>query len=144
MSQTAKERALREAVAQRARLRCEYCRLPELWTSLPFQLDHVIAEKHAGETNLDNLAYVCLHCNSFKGPNLSGRDTETGEIVRLFNPRRDRWRDHFQWDGSVLCALTAIGRVTIAVLRVNLSYRVSVRSSLLEEGVFIEIVEESP
>jgi hypothetical protein len=112
--------------------------LPERWTSLPFQLDHVIAEKHEGETSLDNLAYSCLDCNSFKGPNLAGRDTETEEIVRLFDPRRDRWRDHFRWDGAVLCALTAIGRVTIAVLRINLPYRVAVRSSLMEEGVFTE------
>ncbi len=136
MSPTAKEKAPRGAVAQRAGFRCEYCRLPERWTSLPFQLDHVIAEKHAGETSLDNLAYACLHCNSFKGPNLAGRDTETEEIVRLFDPRRDHWHDHFHWDGAVLCALTAIGRVTIAVLRINLPYRVAVRCSLMEEGVF--------
>jgi hypothetical protein len=49
MSPTAKKKALRDAVARRAGFRCEYCRLPEHWTSLPFQLDHVIAEKHAGE-----------------------------------------------------------------------------------------------
>lgn len=138
MSPTAREKALREAVAQRAGYRCEYCQLPESWTSLPFQLDHVIAEKHAGETTLDHLAYACLHCNSFKGPNLAGRDTKTAEIVRLFDPRRDHWREHFQWDGAVLCALTAIGQVTIAVLRINLPYRVAVRSSLMEEGVFAE------
>ncbi len=83
MSPTAKEKALREAVARRAEFRCEYCRLPERCTSLPFQLDHVTAEKHAGETSLDNLAHACLHCNSFKGPNLAGRDKETDEVVRL-------------------------------------------------------------
>ncbi len=82
--------------------------------------------------------YVCRLCNSFKGPNLAGRDKETDATVRLFDPRRDNWHDHFQWDGAVLCALTAIGRVTIAVLRINLSYRVAVRSSLMEEGVFAE------
>jgi len=138
MSPTAKEKALREAVAQRARFRCEYCGLPERWTSLPFQLDHVIAEKHAGETSLDNMAYACLHGYSFKGPNLAGRDKETDETVRLFDPRRDDWHDHFQWDGAVLCALTAIGRVTIAVLRINVPYRVAVRSSLMDERMFAE------
>lgn len=95
MSPAASDNALREAVARRAAYQCEYCRLPERWTSLPFQLDHVIAEKHEGETTLENLAYSCLHCNSFKGPNIAGRDKETDETVRLFDPRRDRWDDHF-------------------------------------------------
>ncbi len=138
MSLTAAEKAMYEAVARRAGFRCEYCHLPERWASLPFQVDHVIAEKHGGQTRLDNLAFSCLHCNSFKGPNIAGRDTATSETVRLFDPRSDRWSDHFQWDGPVLCAITAIARVTIAVLRINLPYRVTVRSSLMDEGVFAD------
>jgi hypothetical protein len=138
MSQTAADKALRDAVARRAGFRCEYCRLPHQWTSLPFQLDHVIAEKHEGETSSENSAFACLHCNSFKGPNLAGRDKDTGEIVRLFNPRLDRWDDHFCWEGAQLRALTPIGRVTIAVLRINLPDRVAVRSSLMVEGLFTE------
>lgn len=138
MSQTAKDKELRAAVARRAGFRCEYCRLPERFTSLPFQLDHVIAEKHEGETSLDNSAYACLHCNSFKGPNLAGHDKETGEIIRLFNPRVDHWDDHFFWDGARLEARSSIGRVTIAVLRINLPDRIAVRCSLMEEGVFAE------
>ncbi len=127
---------LRHPVAERSRYCCEYCQLPEQWTSLPFQLDHVIAEKHRGETSLANLAYACLHCNSFKGPNIAGRDLETGDIVRLFNPRRDNWSDHFEWDGPVLRPRTSIGRVTIDVLRINLPHRLAVRTSLIEEGLF--------
>lgn len=87
-------RTLREQVAQRAGHRCEYCQLPDHLTSLRFQLDHVIAEKHEGETALDNLAHACLYCNSFKGPNIAGRDQETNATVRLFDPRRDIWNDH--------------------------------------------------
>lgn len=132
----AHERTLREQVADRAGNRCEYCHLPERLTSLPFQLDHIIAEKHGGETSLDNLAYACLHCNTFKGPNIAGRDHETSQTVRLFDPRRDTWDDHFEWDGPVLRARTAVARVTIVVLRVNLSYRVALRESLIEEGFF--------
>jgi len=138
MTQTAKEKALREAVARRARFRCEYCHLPARWTSLPFQLDHIVAEKHEGETSLDNSAFACLHCNSSKGPNIAGRDKESDETVRLYDPRRDHWHDHFRWDGARLCALTPIGRVTIAVLRINLPDRVALRRSLMEEGVFMQ------
>ncbi|NLS94414.1 MAG: HNH endonuclease [Planctomycetaceae bacterium] len=126
---------LRRRVAERAGHCCEYCRIPQAWTSVPFQLDHVIAEKHEGETSFANLAYACLHCNSFKAPNIAGHDADTGEIVRLFNPRHDNWSDHFEWNGALVMARTAIGRVTVAVLRINLPYRVAVRASLIEEGL---------
>lgn len=132
----ANETTLRDRVASRAGHCCEYCRLPERWTSLPFQLDHIVAEKHEGETSLENLAYACLHCNSFKGPNIAGRDQESQTTVRLFNPRQDSWNDHFEWDGAALQGRTPIGRATISVLRINLGYRVALRGSLLEEGVF--------
>ena len=85
----ADEMTFRQQVAARAAYQCEYCRLSERYTSVPFQVDHVIAEKHQGKTSLENLAYACLHCNAFKGPNIAGRDPVTNEIVRLFDPRRD-------------------------------------------------------
>jgi hypothetical protein len=132
----ADEMTFRQQVAARAAYQCEYCRLSERYTSVPFQVDHVIAEKHEGKTSLENLAYACLHCNAFKGPNIAGRDPVTNEIVRLFDPRRDSWDEHFEWEGPVLKARTAIGRVTVAVLRINLPYRVAVRASHMEEGLF--------
>lgn len=128
--------SLRQQVIHRAGNRCEYCRLPAEYTSTPFQLDHVIAEKHAGKTTLENLAWSCLHCNAFKGPNIAGRLEDSGAIVPLFNPRQDAWEAHFEWDGVMLRGTTPMGRVTVEVLRINLAYRVAVRSSLVAEGVF--------
>lgn len=126
---------LREAVRQRARGRCEYCQFPESFTRVPFQVDHIIPEKHEGQTTLENLAFACFFCNTHKGPNLSGLDPQTGQLTRLFHPRQDRWQDHFRWDGGVLIGLTEIGRVTIHVLRINRADAVAVRRSLREEGV---------
>jgi len=57
-------------------------------------------------------------------------------VVRLFHPRRDRWKRHFEWDGPLLTGRTAIGRTTIEVLEVNLSHRVEIRRALMEEGEF--------
>lgn len=85
----ANSRSLRSRVAKRAGFRCEYCRLPSHLASIPFQLDHVIAEKHAGANTYRNLAWACRHCNSFKGPNLAEHDQRTSAIIRLFNPRSD-------------------------------------------------------
>jgi 5-methylcytosine-specific restriction endonuclease McrA len=82
-------RELVELVRRRAGLRCEYCHFPEPYSGLNFQIDHVIAEKHGGPTAIENLALSCIYCNSYKGPNLSGFDSATGDIVPLFNPRQD-------------------------------------------------------
>lgn len=132
----ADEMTFRQEVAARAAYQCEYCRLSERYTSLPFQVDHVIAAKHEGKTSLENSAYACLHWNAFKGPNIAGKDPVADQIVRLFDPRRDSWEDHFHWEGPVLKARTGIGRATVAVLRINLPYRVAVRASQVEEGLF--------
>ena len=36
--------------------RCGYCRMPAAYDPLPFQLDHIIAQQHGGETVLENTA----------------------------------------------------------------------------------------
>jgi len=62
------DRALEEQIWDRARSRCEYCLLPARYTEAPFQIDHIIARKHGGETVAANLALSCYFCNSYKGP----------------------------------------------------------------------------
>jgi len=123
-------------VRQRAQDRCEYCRLPASIYPLPFHVDHIKARQHGGLTILENLAFACLHCNRHKGPNLAGADPNTGELIRLFNPRMDRWTEHFEWIGSVLAGRTAIGRVTVQVLAINDPDIVAVREALSEEQAF--------
>jgi len=123
---------LRQFVRGRAAGCCEYCHFPESLSFLPFQVDHIIAEKHSGPTVESNLAWSCYYCNSFKGPNISGWDPDSDQIVRLFHPRRDTWNEHFFWLGPKLVGRTAIGRVTILVLDINHPDAVAVRKRLLE------------
>ena len=125
-------------VRERARYVCEYCRLPALIHPLPFEIEHVVAKQHGGPTALGNLAFSCLHCNRHKGPNLAGIDhaTSNTKLVRLFNPRRHKWRRHFRWNGPELVGVTAIGRVTVHVLAMNDPVRVALRHTLIAEGVF--------
>lgn len=105
------------------------------YTDAPFQVDHIIAESHGGSANLQNLAWRCLYCNRFKGPNLAGWDNEQQVIVRLFNPRTDLWHEHFQWDGPFLRGLTPIGKITTQVLRINDNDAVLIRQLILDLGV---------
>jgi hypothetical protein len=120
----------------RASHKCEYCHFPAAAALAPFQIDHIIARQHGGSTELDNLALACIHCNRYKGPNLAGIDLSTGNVVRLFHPRRDIWTEHFQWSGPDLKALTAIGHVTVQVLSINDHEMRSFRLALIEEGTF--------
>jgi hypothetical protein len=123
-------------VRERAKGVCEYCRLPQAVYRLTFQIDHIIAEQHRGKTRLGNLCLSCPRCNKSKGPNISGIDHKTKRLTPLFHPRRDRWEDHFAWQGSRLRGLTPIGRVTIEVLGINQTEAVRVRRELKKEGLF--------
>src|SRR5436305_11833343 len=128
--------AIERLVWERAGGRCEYCRLPESASDLPFHIDHIITRQHGGRTAASNLAAACFGCNLHKGPNISGRDRVTGRIVRLFHPRRHRWDRHFRWEGAVLVGKTPTGRATIATLAINSLQRVELREQLIAEGRF--------
>ena len=86
---TRPDRALETEVIGRAQGRCEYCHFPESAAELPFHIDHIIAEKHGGNTTSANLAWACFSCNLRKGPNIAGIDPESGVLTRLYHPRTD-------------------------------------------------------
>jgi 5-methylcytosine-specific restriction endonuclease McrA len=78
---------LRRLIIARAGGNCEYCLQPaRLSFLLPHEIDHVIAEKHGGQTEADNLAYTCWRCNRHKGSDLGSFDPLTGQFAFLFNP----------------------------------------------------------
>ena len=78
---------LRRKVSERAGNLCEYCRLPSDLAFYPHEVDHVVAEKHGGATDIDNLAFACWRCNRHKGSDLTSFDPETQRLSPLFNPR---------------------------------------------------------
>ena len=129
-------RALSNLVWERANDCCEYCRMPQAYDELPFEIDHVVAEQHGDRTIASNLSLSCFPDNHRKGPNLGGIDPKTRKRTWLFNPRRHRWNHHFRWDGPTLIGRTAAGRTTIAVLGINRPHRVRHREQLIDEGVF--------
>ncbi len=106
------EAATRNLVRTRARGCCEYCLLPQDSCSLTHHIEHIVPRQHGGVDDQSNLALACHRCNLRKGPNLTGIDPVTGAIVPLFDPRRDRWLDHFRLRGAIIEGVTAVGRTT--------------------------------
>lgn len=127
---------LASSVRSRAAFCCEYCLLPVQASLVSFEIDHIIAKKHGGQSDSENLALSCFYCNSAKGPNFAGIDSDTGSIVSLFHSRSHKWHDHFRLNGSRLVGLTMHARATIAVLEMNAEDMVLLRSSLIREGMY--------
>jgi hypothetical protein len=143
MAQVYISTTLRRVVIDRAGGRCEYCGIPEHIALTPLELDHIISQKHGGQTDADNLALSCALCNKLKGSNIASVDPETGQLVFLFHPRRDRWNEHFRLDGAHMAALTPPGRVTIRLLQLNRPERVAERELLIAAGLFLPLAQTS-
>ena len=119
---------LRQLIRQRAAGRCEYCGLAQEQDLLPFHVEHITSRQHGGKDIPENLALACHHCNLHKGPNLSGLDPQTGELTRLFHPRLDNWNEHFTRRGGGITGLSAIGRTTVSLLKMNEDGRLELRA----------------
>ena len=126
--------ATRDFVRRRADNRCEYCLLRQEHSDLTHHIEHIVAKQHGGRDDIENLALACHRCNLRKGPNLTGVDPGSGELVPLFHPRRDQWAEHFLFRGVRIEGITAAGRATVHVLAMNDARRLDLRSELLAHG----------
>ena len=106
MSSTYIPSALRRLVCDRAKGCCEYCLISEATAFAPHEIDHIIAEKHGGLTEAENLALSCTLCNKHKGSDIASIDPETGEVIPLYNPRRDKWHEHFRLSNAEFIPLS--------------------------------------
>jgi HNH endonuclease len=131
MSNTYIPLALRRLVEDRAQNRCEYCLLPAKVAFFPHEIDHIIAEKHGGQTDAENLAYACWRCNRRKGSDLRSFDPETQDFCFLFNPRTEEWVEKFRLEGVTIIGVTAVGRTTVSLLQLNSPERLTERQKLI-------------
>ncbi|HKH49606.1 MAG TPA: HNH endonuclease [Thermoanaerobaculia bacterium] len=99
---------LREQVLRRAGWTCEYCRFLERYSPDPLSVEHIVPRSQGGS-----------------------------EVVPLFHPRRQRWRDHFAWslDAARVVGITSTGRATVELLRLNREGLVNMRQVLRKEGI---------
>ncbi|MCP4698325.1 MAG: HNH endonuclease [Gammaproteobacteria bacterium] len=120
---------LRSQIREDAGERCGYCLSSEKLTGFPLEAEHILPETLGGETVRENLWLACHRCNKFKSNRIEAHDTETDKTVRLFNPRTQRWHEHFQWslDATRIIGLSSEGRVTVKALQMNNVYVVAAR-----------------
>lgn len=114
-------KSIRQQVINEAGYRCEYCRTSSRLIGMPLVMDHILPSSLGGSDERENLAACCYRCNEFKGAKIKANDPVTNESISLFNPRLQRWLDHFQWanGGTHIIGITAIGRGTVLALRLN-------------------------
>jgi HNH endonuclease len=124
--------AQRQAVFARTRGRCEYCYTPDGFVPGSFAVEHIVPRSKGGRTRLDNLALSCPACNGHKYNKVEGADPLNRTLVPLFNPRKQRWAEHFVWsdDFTLLVGLTPTGRATVATLQMNQQKMVNLRRLL--------------
>jgi hypothetical protein len=115
-------RTLRYLVALRANGRCEYCRRYQVMIGETFfEVEHILPRALGGSTHPANLAFACRRCNLLKSDKMTALDPRTERLAPLFNPRRDRWSDHFRrsQDQIRIFGRTARGRATVELLQFN-------------------------
>jgi len=124
-------------VFARARGRCEYCHTPDGFVPGSFAVEHIVPRSIGGKTTLANLALSCPACNGHKYNKVEGSEPLTSQRVRLFNPRKQRWSDHFTWshDFTLIIGLTPIGRATVETLQMNQQKMVNLRRLLVLAGL---------
>jgi hypothetical protein len=135
--------AIRQEVRQRAGNRCEYCLSHQNYVMGRLQIDHLIPIAKGGLDTADNLCLACELCNQYKWTKTEGVDPQSGETTPLYNPRLQRWIEHFAWSGDELeiMGLTACGRATVVALKLNNGLAVTVRRNWVQAGWHPPIIE---
>jgi hypothetical protein len=100
------------------------------------EMDHIIPESLGGPTERENLWLACSMCNDHKGNRIAAPDPHTGQIARIFDPRRQVWPEHFGWstEGDLIMGKTPTGRATIAAVRLNRAELVEARRGWVIAG----------
>lgn len=137
---------LRRQVHADAKARCGYCHSLEAFLGMPLDVEHLVPEALGGPTVRENLWLACPRCNDFKGDRTDAPTGVAGQRVPLFNPRTQRWTEHFAWspDGTHIEGRTPIGQATVEALRLNNDFIVVARRFWVEAGRWPPIEDMVP
>ncbi|MBI4782392.1 MAG: HNH endonuclease [Oscillatoriophycideae cyanobacterium NC_groundwater_1537_Pr4_S-0.65um_50_18] len=127
---------LRDQVEEADRHCCCYCQTSEVNSGIPMTCDHIVPLSKGGANSFENVCLACRTCNEFKSDLTTATDPLTDESVPLFDPRKQKWSDHFEWsaDGIRVQGLTTTGRAMVLALRMNNPVIVAARSRWVASG----------
>jgi HNH endonuclease len=116
--------------------RCGYCQSLQKYVLGALEIEHIIPKASGGNDNEENLWLSCRLCNSYKGIQTKATDPISDRPVQLFNPRTQKWSQHFTWseDGAYIIGLTPCGRATSLALQLNNLYAITVRQAWTSVG----------
>lgn len=118
--------------------RCGYCLTPQELVSQKLDIEHIFSKEKGGTDDEENLWLACRECNSHKFTKTHGFDSLTFAKVELFNPRKQIWSEHFEWDKSEtkIIGKTPCGRATVDALQMNSEWQMTARSWWKTTGMF--------
>jgi hypothetical protein len=127
---------VRQLFADRASQLCEYRQSQQRYSPDPYSAEHIVPRSLGGSSDPQNLAWSCLGCNGHKYTSAAAADPATGSEFPLFNPRSDRWSDHFAWSSDVahVVGISPTGRATVDKLQLNRPGVVELRRVLRSAG----------
>ncbi|MCG6135904.1 MAG: HNH endonuclease [Nostoc sp. LLA-1] len=136
MSDNRVNREQKTAIVKRANGCCEYCKSQIKFAIQAFSVEHILPRSRGRTTMLDNLALSCQGCNNHKYNKTEGRDNISGTIASLYNPRQQKWNEHFAGneDFTLVIRLTPTGRTTVETLQLNRNGVVNLRRVLYAMG----------
>lgn len=101
-------------------------------------MEHIVPFSRQGSNDEANLALACRSCNLRKGNRISGMSSGSKAEVRFFNPREDRWGEHFQFnvESGEVVGETSVGEVTVEYLEMNSPAQVAARQLWIRLSLF--------
>ncbi|HEX8399282.1 MAG TPA: HNH endonuclease signature motif containing protein [Pyrinomonadaceae bacterium] len=129
---------LEQKIRIQAKNRCGYCLNPQELMPYKLEIEHILPKALGGTSDEENLWLACRECNSHKAKKIKAVDPLTNKTVKLFNPRRQRWKQHFEFsqDGEEIIGKTPCGRATIKSLKINSIWQKTARLAWIEVGWF--------
>ena len=121
-----------------ANYRCGYCLNPQELMPYKLEIEHIYPRALGGESIEENLWLACRECNAHKAAKTKAIDRLTGKLVKLFNPRKQDWQEHFEFsrEFTEIVGKTACGRATVECLQINNIYQTTARLAWTETRKF--------
>lgn len=129
---------LDDRIRCQAKNRCGYCLNPQELMPYKLEIEHIHPKGLDGATIEENLWLAWRECNAHKARKIEAIDSLTDRTVKIFNPRKQDWHEHFEFsqDQTEIIGKTACGRATVECLQMNNFYQKTARSAWLETGKF--------